>query len=316
MVYYIEFSLAFIFEMQAIAISMFIFIYFAQNPRIRLKRQHHSWLVLLSMNFLQLILDLPVAMSFYYRERVWPESNALCLAWVWWSFSADAIALYLMVWIAIERHLLVFHSQELLRGQWRKLLFHYIPIIICLIWPPIVYLGLVVFPAQCTNAWDFGTLLCGPPCYTYTGTYGIYDFISNVSVPLLLNVLINILLIIRVIKGKMSRQPGIDWRRHRKMILQFWAISTLHIALWSPLVTVSLIQMTVDPLFMIDQYTTLEYILYYMPLILPATCLFGMPEIVNKIKDFLLKRRTNVVTVGDIARTRQTRQTQQNVTVR
>ncbi|CAF1466369.1 unnamed protein product [Adineta steineri] len=90
------------------------------------------------------------------------------------------------------------------------------------------------------------------------------------------------------------------------MILQFWAISTLHIACWAPLVTVSLIQMTSDPLFMIDQYTTLEYILYYMPFLLPVTCLFGIPELVSKITDFICKRRTNVVAVSNLQRIRQT----------
>jgi hypothetical protein len=83
MVYKIEFSLAFIFEIQAICISIMIFVYFAKNPRARIKRHHHSWLVLLTMNFIQLIFDLPVAISFYYRERLWPESNAFCVWWVW-----------------------------------------------------------------------------------------------------------------------------------------------------------------------------------------------------------------------------------------
>jgi hypothetical protein len=79
------------------------------------------------------------------------------------------------------------------------------------------------------------------------------------------------------------------------MILQFWAISTLHLALWSPLVSVSLIQMTVNPSFLADQYTTLEYILYYMPLLLPLTCLFAMPKLVKEIINFIWKRRTNIV---------------------
>jgi phosphatidylglycerophosphate synthase len=157
----------------------------------------------------------------------------------------------------------------------------------------------------CTPVWDFEVLLCGPPCYTYTDFYGNYDFIFNVCVPLLINICVNLILIIRVIKGKMSHQPRINWRRHRKMILQFWAISTLHLALWSPLVSVSLIQMTVNPSFMADQYTTLEYILYYMPFLLPITCLFGMPELVNKIMNFNWKRRSNVVAIGDLPGARQ-----------
>jgi hypothetical protein len=84
------------------------------------------------------------------------------------------------------------------------------------------------------------------------------------------------------------------------MILQFWAISTLHLGLWMPLVSVSLVQMTVNPSFMSDQYTTLEYILYYMPLLLPITCLTAVPDLVNKIMNFIRKRRTNVVSVIDL----------------
>jgi hypothetical protein len=256
--YPIEFSLAFVFEIQAICISIMIFVYFAQNPAARIKRHHHSWLVLLTMNFFQLIFDLPVALSFYYRGKLWPESNAFCVWWVWLSFSFDTGALFLMVWIAIERHLLIFHSQAMLRGRWFKWIFHVPPLIICVIWAPIVYIILVVISTPCTPVWDFEVLLCEPPCYTYTDFYGNYDFIFNVCVPLLINIFVNFILIIRVIKGKMAHQARINWRRHRKMILQFWAISSLHLALWSPLISVSFIQMTVMPSFMADQYTTLE----------------------------------------------------------
>lgn len=257
------------------------------------------------MNFLQLIFDLPVAISFYYRGKLWPESNAFCAWWVWFSFSLDTGALFLMVWIEIERHLLIFHSQILLQGHWIKWILHVPPLIICTIWAPIVYFILVAISTPCTPLWDFEVLLCGAPCYTYTGFYGAYDFIFNVCVPLLINIIVNIILIIRVIRSKMSHQPRINWRRHRKMILQFWAISSLHLALWSPLVLVSLIQMMVMSSFMVDQYTTLEYILYYMPLLLPITCLFTMPKLVNEIINFIRKRRTNVVNVADLPLTRQ-----------
>ncbi|UJR35244.1 hypothetical protein I4U23_028008 [Adineta vaga] len=304
MVYNIEFSLAFIFEIQAVIISIIIFLYFAQKPDTRLKRHHHSWLALLIMNFVQLILDLPIALSFYYRGQLWPESDSLCSWWVWLSFSCDTAALFLMVWISIERHLLVFHSQILLQGRWKKWILNIIPIFICLIWPPIAYLNLVVFPSQCTNTWDFHTLLCGPPCYTFTSFLGIYDFVFNVCIPLFINILVNFLLIIRIIKGKVSRQQAVNWRRNRKMILQFWAISTLHLALWSPLVTVSLIQMSGMPTFMADQYTTLEYVLYYMPLLLPITCLCAIPELVTKIYGFFRKTRIHIVTVADAPGTR------------
>jgi phosphatidylglycerophosphate synthase len=106
-------------------------------------------------------------------------------------------------------------------------------------------------------------------------------------------------------KEKMSHHPGINWRQHRKMILQFWAISILHLGLWLPLISVSLIQMTVNPSFMADQYTNLEYTLYYMPLLLPIVCLCAIPDLVKKIIGFIWKRRTNVVSVDAFPLTKQ-----------
>lgn len=302
MVYNIEFSLALIFEIQAVCISLIIFVYFAKNPAARLKRHHHSWLVLLIMNFIQLILDLPIALSFYYRKSLWPESNIFCTWWVWLSFSSDTSALFLLVWIAIERHLLIFYSQTIFQNRWFKHILHIPPLIICVIWAPIVYFILIVLSTTCTPVWAFDQLLCGPPCYIYTGFYGNYDFIFNVCVPLFLNILINVILIVRVIKTRMSRQAGINWRRHRKMLIQFWAISTLHLALWSPLVSVSLVQMTVDPSFMADQYTTLEYTLYYMPLLMPLTCLLAMPKLMKEIINSIWRRRSNIIIPAKIQR--------------
>ncbi|UJR10996.1 hypothetical protein I4U23_015180 [Adineta vaga] len=305
MVYTIEFSLGLIFEIQAIAISIIIFLYFLQNPRIRLKRHHYSWLALLTLNFFKLILDLPIALNFYYQEKLWPESYIFCTLWVWLDFSLSCATLYLTVWISIERHLIIFHSPTLFEGRWQKWIFRIVPIIICLIVPPILYFNLIVIPPQCTNIWDSQTLLCGPPCYSFTGFYGIFDFIFNICAPLLITIFVNLMLIIRVIKGKVSRQQAIEWRHHRKMILQFSAITVLQLAFSSPLVTVSFIQMTVMPSFMADQYSTLEYIFYYMPLLLPATCLCGIPELVKKIYGFIFNRRTNTVTAGKIPSARQ-----------
>jgi hypothetical protein len=295
-----EFSLALIFEIQAICISLLIFLYFARNPATRLKRQHHSWLALLTMNFIQLLLDLPIAISFFYRGEVWPRSNVFCVWWVWLSFSLDTAALFLLVWIAIERHLLVFHSPTIFQGHGRKWLFRIAPIFICLIWPSIVYFAMIVVSAQCTTVWNFETLLCGPPCYTYTDFYGIYDLVFNVCVPLLLSIVVNMVLVFRVVRGKMSHRALNSWRRYRKMILQFWAISSLHIALWSPVIMVCLVQITVTPSFMADQYTILEHILYYMPLLLPVTCLCAVPKLVKKMMNVIRKRRTNVVPASNL----------------
>ena len=293
--YLVEFSLSTIFLIQALLVSIIIFVFFAQNPTTRIKRQHHSVLVMLFLNFIQLLTDLPMAMAFHYQGIVLIQSDSFCAWWVWLTFSVETIALFLCLWISIERHFIIFHSHLIDEERWRTRIFHIVPIIFCCLWAPTLYLFLIILSPQCTNVWDYRILLCGPPCYTYTAAYGIYDFLCNVCLPLFLVIIINIILFIRIIKEKLERQRRIDWRKYRKMILQFWAVSSLHVALWSPLVIVSLVQLTIMPTFMIDQYTTLQYVLYYMPLLLPATCLIGMPELTKKLMDFIQRQKLKIV---------------------
>ena len=86
MVPIVEFSWSIVFEIQVIVISTIILVYFAWKSSIQFKRQHDSWLALLIMNFLQLIFDLLITLTYCYPETLLPQSNALCIWRVWLSF--------------------------------------------------------------------------------------------------------------------------------------------------------------------------------------------------------------------------------------
>ncbi|CAF1096762.1 unnamed protein product [Adineta steineri] len=93
----------------------------------------------------------------------------------------------------------------------------------------------------------------------------------------------------------MSRQQGVNWRRHRRMVLQLWVMSSLHLGLWLPLVTTTLIEMNIQPSFMIDHLETMQFAPYFIPLFLPMICLSSQPELVSKIKNLIRIRRMNRV---------------------
>ena len=95
----------------SILISLLIFIYFTINRHTRVNHHNHSILLLLLINFLQVISDLPMAMNFFrLNGQVHPATSAFCTWWIWCEFSLNAINGFLMAWISIERHLLIFHS--------------------------------------------------------------------------------------------------------------------------------------------------------------------------------------------------------------
>ena len=91
-------------------ISLLIFIYFGIYRHARVKDHQHSILLLLLINFFQVVTDLPMPMSFFHLNgNVQPATSKYCTWWIWYEFSLNTTNGLLMAWISIERHLLIFH---------------------------------------------------------------------------------------------------------------------------------------------------------------------------------------------------------------
>ncbi|CAF0806106.1 unnamed protein product [Adineta ricciae] len=284
-----------ILEIPAILLSIVILVYFVLDRQARSKLKNHGWIVLLLSNFLQLIINLPMPMSYYYRGTVWPQTNSYCTWWATSEFSFNSIGLFLMAWISIERHFIVFHSHTFLQGYWRKCLFHVFPIILCLILSPVFFFVFIVISPLCTSDWDFGLLGCGAPCYYGEYFLNQFDFYFNLLVPTFIIVLANVMLVVRVIHQKVSRQRIIHWRQHRRMILQLWIISSLYVAFWLPVSITLLVQITADPSFMMHSLAVMQFLTYLIPLLLPMMCLSTLPELTKKILRKITNSRSNVV---------------------
>ncbi|CAF2839688.1 unnamed protein product [Rotaria sp. Silwood2] len=164
-------------------------------------------------------------------------------------------------------------------------------------WAPLFFLIFIVISPFCTTVWNFNQLLCGFPCYYGEKILNKFDFIFNLLLPVVIIMLANVTLVIRVICRKISRQQVVNWRRHGKMVLQLWIISSLYMGLWLPLTITLFVQMTVLPSFMVHQMETLQFTPYFVALLLPMICLSTQPELVRKIKNHIRIRPVNKVTV-------------------
>lgn len=290
-----RFSLIVALEIPAIFFSIVIFLHFAYNRQVRSKLKNHGWLILLIVNFVQLILDYPMSASYYYMGTIWPQTPAICIWWTWLEFSLNTVGLFLMTWISIQRHVFIFWPHAMVQNRLKKWLFHFLPIILTLMWTPLFYFVVIVISPHCSTTWDMTLFNCGYVCFLTANYLGPFDVICNCTVPIVVIMFANITLVIRVIRQKMSRQQGINWRRHRKMVVQLWLVSSLYMAFWMPLAITQFIQITVMPTFMADQLDTILFLTYFIPLLLPMICLGTLPELVKKIFDVIKIRRLNVV---------------------
>jgi hypothetical protein len=236
--YPVKFVVLLTLQIPSILVSLVIFIYFAQNRNARVTEHNHSILVLLLINFIQVVTDLPMPMNFFRLNGiVQPATSAYCTWWIWYEFSLNTTNGLLMAWISIERHLLIFHSNFIRNiAAWKRRLLHIGPLVFTTLWGPLYYFITVIISPMCVNTRYFDSLLCGFPCYLSTN-WGTFDLFFDVISPVLIIFICNLALFIRVVYHNMIviGRVGNNTRRERKMAFQLGIISLVYLVVWMPL---------------------------------------------------------------------------------
>ncbi|UJR29493.1 hypothetical protein I4U23_010705 [Adineta vaga] len=247
--------------------------------------------------------DLPMSIHFYYFGYIIPSTSAYCTWWTFFEYTLSGINGFLMSIISIQRHILIFYN-HLLRIQFKRYLFHFIPLSFSLIYPIILYLILIVFYPCDGTQWNYTLHICGGAnCYLlYNKTLGTIDWAINSGMPILIIVLANLLLIIRVIYQKYLHHHNLSWSKQRRMTLQLFAISCLYFSSWLPSTFIAIIQLTISSTFASEFQSNYGLnLIYLVCLFLPWICLFQIPE----LRKFIKRIRNNNIIIP-IQRNQQT----------
>jgi hypothetical protein len=210
----------------------------------------------------------------------------------------DLVGLFIILYEFTSNHLVlyrktfvVFHGQ-MMKKKWCLILFHYIPLIVCLIYIPIFYTAVIFFQISCYNVWDYSLILCGGACYSYVPFIGTFDWLFHYGLPTLIVCFANLILFCRIIWQKIKHQRSVEWRRQKRMIIQLGFISALYLVLLSPSVIVGVIEALWTPIFLSDvQYTYFFYLLYFINQFLPFITVSSLPEMQKELKQW--KERVN-----------------------
>ena len=190
--------------------TLVLYHFLSHRPLIRAIHNHVT-IVNLVVNFAIVVINFTCHLIYLHRGVLVPSSPILCLVWQFIDYGLWFDDLFLKLWTAIERHILIFHS-NLLRSARQRLLFHYIPLVAFTVFSPIVYIGLIFFyPTEFT--YDFHVLLCGGPYYYNVIPAWLiwYESLAHYIIPILLMIVFAGALPIRVLLQKHRLHVDTRW---------------------------------------------------------------------------------------------------------
>lgn len=226
--------------------------------------------------------------------------------WSYFEFSLNGAAEYVRAGASVQRHMLVFNSQAM-HIRWKRYVYHHIPLIICVFWQPIYYLGLIIFypggvlPSERQCDYDYTMSVCGyQACYLTEKLLGILDWTLANLLPIFIILIANIALIIRVVLQKQRLKQGNVWRKQRRMTIQLIVISALLITTWFPSVIVAVAQSAYDPSFLGWYQTNIFVVFIYLqPLLMPLVIAGQLSDVIHAVDQFigfnLLRRQNHIL---------------------
>ncbi|CAF1494157.1 unnamed protein product [Adineta ricciae] len=278
----IRFILFLTLQIPSIICSLYIFVQYATRSNLRQSIHHHIVLVLLCSSFLFVAIPVSASEAFFFTATVRPASYLFCSIWTWVHYTTNIANLILMSFSCIERHLLIFRLNPL-RTRFRRIVYHYIPIVLCLLYPALFYF-ILIFLYPCEPVYDFSQLLCIMPCYFMNIPIGNFDTFVNNWMPIFAIPLLSLALFARFLLQK--RQVHIEifqWKRDRKMVIQLLSIACLYFFMWAPLKSVSIYNLVwrvkISKQFQIDYMFVLPYFIH---LFYPFVILFTNSEFRRK----------------------------------
>jgi hypothetical protein len=178
-------------------------------------------------------MDINFYLVFFHYGSVQPPEPIVCRVWWFVDYGIYVGGTILMAWLAIERHILIFHDRWVSNERGR-VLFHYLPLIIIVGYILLFYIIVIFFPI-CENTYIYTVPICNSsPCYQSYAILNVFELIVNNSIPIILECIVSIGLVIRVQWQKRRLRQSTQWRKQRRMIMQPFLVSSINVSLNLP----------------------------------------------------------------------------------
>ncbi|CAF3223554.1 unnamed protein product [Rotaria sp. Silwood2] len=297
----------------SIIFSIFVIFNFLFNRKLRRSLHNHVVIVILIINFVSEITDIPWILYYYRNGVVWIFTPLFCQTWKYLDSSTYVMIARLVAWASIERYILIFHD-DWMSTKKKKILLHYIPISGIVIYGIILYM-IISFILSCNRPYYYTIEFCGFYSCAYDSTvYSMFEFITGGITNAIIIATFSMIIIIRLIKQKHRLNQQVNWRKHRKMVIQLLSILLLFYIFYLPGVIVGiLLNCGVPYSYMENVISYGIFFSYYINFLLPFVCAGTLPNLQKKIKNILqFCLRHTRVTVEPTRNTVQRGETDQN----
>lgn len=288
----IKFAVLLLLQIPSIACYIGLIYHMISDKNILRALHHHAPLALLFVGFLAVIVDVSIVLNFLRTGLARPSTDTFCRIWNFIDLLFSTLVSILMLWTSIERHILIFHHHQLLNTKRKRFYIHYMPLIIIFAYL-IPYYVYITFLHSCPNNFDYSQMICGGLCfYDFTPVWGVFDQLAHNIIPSILIALLNLGLWFRVLWQKNYRmRRAIEWRQHRKMILQLLPICIIYSFGYLPYGFVQCFRMIHGSTPLSTKIKDLLFYSFYLVCVLHSfASLIVMPEVYRKFFNLHSKR--------------------------
>lgn len=278
----VQFSLIFIVNIPSTICTLLLLYHFLIKYKLRIAIHNHMIILLLFTILIVQLIDMSLYLKYLHLGYVSPQTTAMCFIWWYVDITFYDTIVILLAWTSLERHILIFHS-KLVSTTIKLWIFHYIPMILFLIYPLSFYLFVLLIPT-CEDKYlfDFQAGWCNyQPCYYNDEFLSLYDTLMNAAIPCLLIALFSIILVLRILWTKYIRfHRPIEWKKYRKMTIQLVLIALFFLLFNLPLLIYDLMDTCGSlPIDINDQiFPYFFFAANFSVLLLPFVISFSLPK--------------------------------------
>lgn len=246
------------------------------------------------------LVDINFHIAFLHYGMVQPSKPIICLFWWFIDYEFYFGSTITLTWMAIERHILIFHHRWVLNRRGCFLL-HYLPIMIIPTYILLFYI-IVIFFLPCQNTYDYTKPMCNPiPCYESYGILSMWEYVVHAISAISIEAFASISFLVRVQLQRRRLQRSVQWNRHRRVILQLLLISALNVSLKLPTYLIPLLHLCgLPPEYGVQAQLYFFFLGYFVIFFFPFSCLCQHPELFKHMKNkvFHMELQAQIQTAG------------------
>ncbi|UJR07908.1 hypothetical protein I4U23_012191 [Adineta vaga] len=283
----------------AIACNIFVLYHLLVDKNLRKELHNHVIIVILFATLEFNLIHAPFSINLFRTGSVWPRSIIACSIWRFTAYLGCNANDVLLAWAAVERHILIYHS-NMLRISRNRFLFHYLPIILLVIYLFGFNAACFLTPA-CFANYNFNVVFCDATCLNSVPFMASWYLMVNQLVAATLAIIFSLILWVRVIVKRKRSKGSIEWRRLHKLTMQVVVITILFIILEMPYAITCTLAYTgyFTGSIIFDYSNSISlFFCYIMPIIMPFACFLGLsnellPRFLKPFNKFLNHNEQN-----------------------